>query len=922
MDRHYSRPKSANQNKNNHSYLNNQCAIHLSPLQQTSSLESESDTQFHQSKTPCAARKVVRGCRPTKKQKTPTNGPTEYALPLQQQQPFQQYEPTVTYKQGYHFTHDDRNHSPAPANGSAFETNKKQKGLLSANDDYNTDGTFCAPPPVLYNEGSSHREESHRIQTPYDRWTCIPEDALPNDKQGFFTQGGKPVCLKCLNVGPNSIFSWEGTTICMRCMNTQNPNSSYITQEGLMNNIYTKSPATYTSGTSQNRQSERQNADVYDEGVHDPKGKGIAYESNIHQHQRVYYSSQSTTPSLNITGSGTPTTQGKHECARRSKKRTLNQIGGGQQLYNQQNAYSEDTLTSTNSRDTEGVSDLYIDLGDCQCVCEYCNATFWYGERLKSHSHRPRDKCEEANVPKFKIQLYNVVASREHQLPSSETLGAIVFQPDTNSQTDFDMIIEYKDKQPKRINKLHSSYMSLQFPLLFAYGQPGYNTGLTLKGVNATRKRTKVSMNMYYKYQLHERVDYIGCYISSGEKQKWGNPNKNQMVNRKIEIQNLNRNSIELTLWDDLAQTFKKQEIDALEKPVIIAVTSCRVSRYRNKLQLESTPATYYYINPKIPELEQYRTEYRALFDINPPLRIVRHPYQDKEQEKMRNRIPLNMLLKESPQSHAGVRFTCDGVITAINTLREWYYPSCKECNTKAENNGGTFDCKTHSLLDSPLYRSLENPNPKQIPEELESIVGRKHIFQFHFNTTSKQKPPDFVFNQILDKPNLPKQIEGTPSASKTTENPQDAIEYESTSAATPSLSIVQTSLTHQAEHEGTNSFITKKIRLYKTIFISSILSNVISDTHIGTSATGPGLSIVQPSPNQEPQDKGTTEETNIMASPQNIISTTDTETAIATPPTPHTGMQTRSKTDDAARKAIKRPLFPEEAPDNKKKKT
>ena len=69
------------------------------------------------------------------------------------------------------------------------------------------------------------------------------------------------------------------------------------------------------------------------------------------------------------------------------------------------------------------------------------------------------------------------------------------------------------------------------------------------------------------------------------------------------------RNSIELTLWDDLAETFKKDEIDKLERPITIAVSSCRVSKYRNKLQLSSTTATYYYINPKIPELEQYKAE-------------------------------------------------------------------------------------------------------------------------------------------------------------------------------------------------------------------------------------------------------------------------------------------------------------------------
>ncbi|PWA64001.1 hypothetical protein CTI12_AA294800 [Artemisia annua] len=87
-----------------------------------------------------------------------------------------------------------------------------------------------------------------------------------------------------------------------------------------------------------------------------------------------------------------------------------------------------------------------------------------------------REKFNEANATEFKIQLYNVVGNREYQLPSSGTLGAIVFESGSNSQTDYDVIIEYKDRQLQRINKLHSSYMSL-FPLLFVYGQPGYNNG-------------------------------------------------------------------------------------------------------------------------------------------------------------------------------------------------------------------------------------------------------------------------------------------------------------------------------------------------------------------------------------------------------------------------------------------------------------
>ena len=127
-----------------------------------------------------------------------------------------------------------------------------------------------------------------------------------------------------------------------------------------------------------------------------------------------------------------------------------------------------------------------------------------------------REKINEGPITEFKIQLYNVVGNREYQLPSSGTLGAIVFEADANSQTDYDIIIEYKDRGPQRINKLHTSYMSLQYPLLFVYGQPGFNTQMTLREVDAKRKRNKLSMNMYYKYQLHERFDQYGLLFKVG----------------------------------------------------------------------------------------------------------------------------------------------------------------------------------------------------------------------------------------------------------------------------------------------------------------------------------------------------------------------------------------------------------------------
>ncbi|PWA42583.1 hypothetical protein CTI12_AA478070 [Artemisia annua] len=99
-----------------------------------------------------------------------------------------------------------------------------------------------------------------------------------------------------------------------------------------------------------------------------------------------------------------------------------------------------------------------------------------------------RDKCAENDVPEFKVRLYNGNSARGYELPTSQAIGAIVFDSGPTTESDYDIIIEYRDGPAKRINKLHQSYMSLQFPLIFVYGQPGYHIKLMTWSANPNER--------------------------------------------------------------------------------------------------------------------------------------------------------------------------------------------------------------------------------------------------------------------------------------------------------------------------------------------------------------------------------------------------------------------------------------------------
>ncbi|KAI3503768.1 hypothetical protein L1887_32218 [Cichorium endivia] len=85
------------------------------------------------------------------------------------------------------------------------------------------------------------------------------------------------------------------------------------------------------------------------------------------------------------------------------------------------------------------------------------------------------------NVPEYSVRLYSKSFDKRYGLPAPGTLGGIVVADDPNA-TDYDIIIHSKSSIPQRINNLHRSYMPLQYPLLFPYGEDSWSPSIRLEG--------------------------------------------------------------------------------------------------------------------------------------------------------------------------------------------------------------------------------------------------------------------------------------------------------------------------------------------------------------------------------------------------------------------------------------------------------
>ncbi|GJZ87919.1 hypothetical protein Tco_0659701 [Tanacetum coccineum] len=75
-------------------------------------------------------------------------------------------------------------------------------------------------------------------------------------------------------------------------------------------------------------------------------------------------------------------------------------------------------------------------------------------------------------------------------------------------------------------------------------------------------------------------TDYVGHIQTISRLYTSGDATINRIHRRVIDIQNLSWDIICLTLWHDMALNFNMQEYEAMEKLVVIAVSSCWVRRF------------------------------------------------------------------------------------------------------------------------------------------------------------------------------------------------------------------------------------------------------------------------------------------------------------------------------------------------------
>ncbi|XP_013614355.1 PREDICTED: uncharacterized protein LOC106320522 [Brassica oleracea var. oleracea] len=129
-----------------------------------------------------------------------------------------------------------------------------------------------------------------------------------------------------------------------------------------------------------------------------------------------------------------------------------------------------------------------------------------------------RDRIQDAAVSQFKITLVSQPnRGRQYDLPTASEIGGLVVGDITASTVGRDIVVELRSSSLQRISDLHPLMMSLQYPLLFPYGEPGYHERLPYEGPEAsTVRREYMTMREFYAYQLQTRPTEGMTLIKSG----------------------------------------------------------------------------------------------------------------------------------------------------------------------------------------------------------------------------------------------------------------------------------------------------------------------------------------------------------------------------------------------------------------------
>ncbi|XP_022023789.1 uncharacterized protein LOC110924055 [Helianthus annuus] len=158
------------------------------------------------------------------------------------------------------------------------------------------------------------------------------------------------------------------------------------------------------------------------------------------------------------------------------------------------------------------------DLLDTELI-EYLKVILDSNNELVKTYRRVRDRfIDNPQVDlKLRLKANRSKDGRTYNLPTSSEVAALIVGNIEEALDNRDVVVESKKDGLQRISELHPSYLVLQYPLLFPFGEDGYRIDILHREGRAStkKKESKYTMREYFAYHVQDRVNHFSLILNA-----------------------------------------------------------------------------------------------------------------------------------------------------------------------------------------------------------------------------------------------------------------------------------------------------------------------------------------------------------------------------------------------------------------------
>lgn len=214
---------------------------------------------------------------------------------------------------------------------------------------------------------------------------------------------------------------------------------------------------------------------------------------------------------------------------------------------------------------------------------------------------------------------------RTYDTPTASEVAALI-PGDFNLEMDRRDIV-LQEKQTgwlKRISEIHPSYLTLQYPLIFSYGEDGFRLGIKKRQTTATDKlkRKDISMRQWFAYRLFERDGECRTLLNSRRLfQQFLVDAFTTVETNHICFLKQNQKCLRSDSYDSIKQSENKGKVDMNDQGLrfILPASFTGSPRYMKNCYLDAMAICKHYgfptlfitytCNPKWPEITRYLSQ-------------------------------------------------------------------------------------------------------------------------------------------------------------------------------------------------------------------------------------------------------------------------------------------------------------------------